>query len=68
MMTKIFFLALLFIQVGCDNSESYKDPYGNKITKEEHEQRVTNDAAANALANFMAECKQRPNDKCPSTR
>ena len=51
---------------GC--GESYEDPYGNKITKAEHERRVANDAAHDALVNLMAECKARPHDGCPSVK
>ena len=45
--------------------ESYEDPYGNKITKEEHERRVANDAAHDALINLLAECKASPHPGCP---
>ena len=40
--------------------ESYEDPYGNKITKEEHERRVANDAAHDALIN-LAESRTKCN-------
>lgn len=50
--------ALLLAACGDD----YKDPYGNSITKEEHEQRVAHDAAVNALADMMNFCKARPDD------
>lgn len=52
--------ALLY---GCQ--DHYKDPYGNSITKEEHERRVANDAAHDALINLIAECKANPHEGCP---
>ena len=45
--------------------ESYEDPFGNSITKEEHERRVANNATHDALINLMAECQARPRSGCP---
>ena len=47
--------------------ESYHDPYGNEITKAQHERRVADDAAHDALINLMADCKARPHDGCPAS-
>ena len=65
-MRLIYVVAMIAALAGC--GESYEDPYGNKITKEEHERRVANDAAHDALINLMSECKARPHNGCPSVQ
>lgn len=45
----------------CDTCE-FKDPFGNCITKEEHERRVAHDAAVNALADLTQWCKYNSSD------
>jgi len=44
--------------------ESYTDPSGRSISKEEHERRVARDA----LINLLAECKSNPQPGCPVIR
>lgn len=51
--------------IGCE--KTYTDPYGNEITKAEHERRVANDAAHDALINLMIECKSNPGPQCPAS-
>ncbi|MEM4987542.1 hypothetical protein V8G57_09105 [Collimonas sp. H4R21] len=63
-MTKSIFIALLVISFAACG-ESYHDPFGNEISKEEHERRVANDAARDALVNLMAECRNHPQPGCP---
>lgn len=54
---------ILFLISGC--GETYHDPFGNEITKEQHERRVADDAAHDALINKLAECRARPEPGCP---
>ena len=58
-------LIIIFVLSLVSCGDSYEDPFGNKITKEEHERRVANDAARNALINLLAECKTSPHPGCP---
>ncbi|WP_035881633.1 hypothetical protein [Cupriavidus metallidurans] len=52
---------------GC--GEDYKDPFGNSISKEEHERRVAQDAAANALAELTYYCTKNPDARrCEALR
>ena len=63
-MRSIFVIIIMLGLVSC--GESYKDPFGNDISKEEHDRRVANDAAHDALINLMAECRANPHPGCPS--
>lgn len=65
-MKNIILIAAFVVVSGC--GESYRDPFGNTITKEQHERRVANDAAHDALANLMAECAANPRPGCPEVR
>lgn len=61
---KVFAIAFMLLTIaGCE--KTYTDPYGNTITKEEHERRVANDAAHDALINLLAECRANPAPNCP---
>jgi hypothetical protein len=55
---------VVFVVYKC-SQPTYHDPYGNEITKEEHDRRVAQDAAHDALINLIAECKQNPHEGCP---
>ncbi len=60
-------IAVALSLAGC--GEDYKDPFGNSISKEEHERRVAHDAAANALAELTYYCSQNPDARrCEALR
>lgn len=58
-------IGLIVIGLYYCTQPTYHDPFGNEITKEEHDRRVANDAAHDALINLMAECKANPHEGCP---
>ena len=66
---KTKFLLLFFMCLaGC--SKTYKNAFGDTITQEQHDRQVAEDAAHDAIIEFMTQCRtapayQRPKE-CPA--